>query len=60
MVINNFMAVGGDGYPNMTAHPGYVNTGFVDADVLRAFIAANSPLHTARFAPGSGVIRKTP
>ncbi len=55
MVINNFMAVGGDGYPNMTGHPSYVDTGFVDADVLRTFIATNSPLQAARFAPGNHV-----
>lgn len=51
MVINNFMAVGGDGYPKMTSHPSYVNTGFVDAEVLRAYIVAHSPLQAARFAP---------
>ncbi len=55
MVINNFMAVGGDGYPKMTGHASYVDTGFVDADVMRAFITANSPLQTARFAPGNHV-----
>lgn len=60
MVINNFMAVGGDGYPKMTAHPSYVNTGFVDADVLRGFIAAHSPLQAAQFEPGNAVIRKAP
>jgi len=58
MVINNFMAVGGDGYPNVTGHASYVNTGYVDAEVLRAFVAANSPIQTARFAPGNGVVRK--
>jgi 5'-nucleotidase/UDP-sugar diphosphatase len=57
MVINNFMAVGGDGYPTMTGHASYVDTGFVDADVLRSFVAANSPLQTARFAPGQHVIQ---
>lgn len=51
MVINNFMAVGGDGYPVMTAHASYVDTGFVDADVLRGFIAAHSPLQASRYAP---------
>jgi 5'-nucleotidase/UDP-sugar diphosphatase len=51
MVVNNFMAVGGDGYPKMTSHPSFVNTGFVDAEVLRAYIAAHSPLQAARFAP---------
>lgn len=59
MVINNFTAVGGDGYPNVTGHPSYVDTGFVDAEVLRAFIAANSPLQTARFAPGKHIIYST-
>lgn len=56
MVINNFMAVGGDGYPTMASHPGYVNTGFVDADVLRAFIASHSPLQAARFAPPTPIV----
>lgn len=55
MVINNFMAVGGDGYPVMTAHASYVDTGFVDADVLRGFIAAHSPVQAARFAPGTPI-----
>ena len=51
MAINNFMAVGGDGYPNFTGHASYVDTGFVDADVVRAYIAAHSPIKTAQFAP---------
>ena len=59
MVINNFMAVGGDGYPVVTTHANYVDTGFVDADVVRAFISANSPLQTARFAPASRVTYTT-
>ena len=60
MVINNFMAVGGDGYPNVTGHASYVNTGFMDAEVLRDFIATNSPVQTARFAPGNHVIYTAP
>jgi len=55
MVINRFMAVGGDGYPHMTAHPGYVDTGFVDAEVLRAYITAHSPLQAAQYNPPAGV-----
>jgi 5'-nucleotidase/UDP-sugar diphosphatase len=55
MVINSFMAVGGDGYPVVTAHPGFVNTGFVDADVLRGYIARHSPLAVQRYAPGSAL-----
>ena len=58
MAINNFQAAGGDGYPKLTSHPGFVDTGFVDADVLRAFIAANNPLKAADFAPGNAIVRR--
>ena len=55
MVINNFTAAGGDGYPVFTAHPGFVNTGFVDAEVLRGYIAANSPLQVQHYAPADSL-----
>lgn len=58
MVINNFIAAGGDGYPQLTAHRTYVDTGYVDADVLRAFITAHSPLKAADFDPGDAVVRR--
>jgi 5'-nucleotidase/UDP-sugar diphosphatase len=58
LAVNNFQATGGDGYPRIAAHPTYVNTGYVDADVLRAFISANSPVRTADFEPGSSVVRQ--
>ena len=56
MAINSFMAAGGDGYPVITAHPGFVNTGFVDAEVLRGYIAAHSPLQVQRYAPGTELV----
>ncbi len=58
LAVNNFQATGGDGYPRIAAHPTYVNTGYVDADVLRAFISANNPLRTADFDPGNSVVRR--
>ena len=58
MAINDFQAAGGDGYPKLTSHPSYVNTGFVDADVLRAYIVAKSPLKAADFEPGDAVVRR--
>jgi 5'-nucleotidase/UDP-sugar diphosphatase len=58
MAVNNFQAVGGDGYPKLVGHPTYVDTGFVDAEVLRAYITANSPLQALRFAPGNSVVRR--
>jgi 5'-nucleotidase / UDP-sugar diphosphatase len=57
MAMNNFMASGGDGYPNLSHHPTFVHTGFVDAEVLRAFIAERSPLKAADYAPGNSVVR---
>lgn len=58
LALNNFQAAGGDGYPKITGHPSFVNTGFVDADVLRAYIAANSPLKVSDFTPGTAVTRR--
>ncbi|OYU68412.1 MAG: bifunctional UDP-sugar hydrolase/5'-nucleotidase, partial [Burkholderiales bacterium PBB5] len=43
LAINNFTATGGDGYPRLIGHPGYRDTGYNDADALRAFLAAHSP-----------------
>jgi len=58
LALNNFTAGGGDGYPKLSDHPGHVNTGFVDADVMRAFIAAGSPLKAADFTPPADVVRR--
>jgi 5'-nucleotidase/UDP-sugar diphosphatase len=58
LVVNNFQAAGGDGYPKMTGHPSFANSGFVDADVLRAYIAAKSPLKAADFDASSTVERQ--
>ena len=58
LAITNFTATGGDGYPRLNAHPGYVDSGFNDADVLRAYIAGRSPLNAADFAPGDAVTRR--
>ncbi|OHX19195.1 bifunctional UDP-sugar hydrolase/5'-nucleotidase UshA [Chromobacterium sphagni] len=51
VAINSFMAAGGDGYPRLDPHPGFVNTGFVDADVLRDYIAVHTPVRAERYAP---------
>ncbi len=58
MAINSFMAAGGDGYPRLKDRPGYVDTGYVDADMLRNFLWARNPLKAADFAPGTAVVRK--
>ncbi|MCC6780875.1 MAG: bifunctional UDP-sugar hydrolase/5'-nucleotidase [Hyphomicrobiales bacterium] len=58
MVNNKFSAEGGDGYPKLTSHRSYVDTGYMDADVLRAYITARSPLKAADYAPGDAVVRR--
>lgn len=47
----SFNATGGDGYPRIDNKPGYVNTGFVDAEVLKQFIEQNSPLDANAYEP---------
>ncbi|EJG5955426.1 bifunctional UDP-sugar hydrolase/5'-nucleotidase [Salmonella enterica] len=51
MATLSFNATGGDGYPRIDNKPGYVNTGFIDAEVLKEFIQLNSPLDAAAFTP---------
>lgn len=58
LALNHFSASGGDGYPKLTDHPGYVNTGFTDADVLREYIARNSPLKASAYQPGNDIQRQ--
>ncbi len=57
MAINSYIASGGDKYPVMNQHAGYVNSGFVDADVLKEYIQNNSPLSAMAHDKGN-VIRK--
>ncbi|MLU25185.1 bifunctional UDP-sugar hydrolase/5'-nucleotidase [Salmonella enterica subsp. enterica] len=51
MATLSFNATGGDGYPRIDNKPGYVNTGFIDAEVLKEFIQQNSPQDAAAFTP---------
>ncbi|HAF3703894.1 TPA: bifunctional UDP-sugar hydrolase/5'-nucleotidase [Salmonella enterica] len=51
MATLSFNATDGDGYPRIDNKPGYVNTGFIDAEVLKEFIQQNSPLDAAAFTP---------
>lgn len=49
--VPSFNAAGGDGYPNITQHTSYVNTGYVDAEVLKDYIQSHSPIKVAEFSP---------
>ncbi|MEH6445491.1 MAG: 5'-nucleotidase C-terminal domain-containing protein, partial [Oceanospirillaceae bacterium] len=55
MAINSYIASGGDKYPVMNKHAGYVNSGFVDADVLKGYLESNSPINAAAHDKGNVV-----
>ncbi|HCC6340402.1 bifunctional UDP-sugar hydrolase/5'-nucleotidase UshA [Citrobacter amalonaticus] len=51
MATLSFNATGGDGYPRIDNKPGYVNTGFIDAEVLKEYMQKNSPLDASAYEP---------
>ncbi|HBC9087120.1 bifunctional UDP-sugar hydrolase/5'-nucleotidase [Citrobacter koseri] len=51
MATLSFNATGGDGYPQIDNKPGYVNTGFIDAEVLKEYVQKNSPLDASAYEP---------
>ncbi len=56
--IPSYNAAGGDGYPKISGHPAYVNTGYVDAEVLKEYIETNSPIDVNAFAPKGEIVYK--
>lgn len=54
----SYNAAGGDGYPKLTKNPTYVNSGFIDADVLKEFLQKNSPIDATKYAPNNAVTFK--
>jgi len=55
--VNAYMASGGDGYPRLSDHANYVNSGFVDAEVLKEYISNHSPLNAADYGAQGDVTR---
>ncbi|AXT70169.1 bifunctional UDP-sugar hydrolase/5'-nucleotidase UshA [Vibrio sp. dhg] len=49
--VPSYNAAGGDGYPKIDNHAGYVNTGFTDAEVLKYYLESHSPIDVNRYAP---------
>lgn len=56
--VPSYCAAGGDGYPVVTNNPTYVNTGYVDADSLKAYFQENSPIDISKFEANSGIVYK--
>jgi 5'-nucleotidase len=42
----------------MTKNPTFVNTGFIDADVLKEFFEKNSPINVEKYIPHNEVTFK--
>ncbi|YCH32459.1 bifunctional UDP-sugar hydrolase/5'-nucleotidase UshA [Erwinia sp. D4-22] len=59
MATLSFNANGGDGYPVINTLPGFVNTGFVDAEVLKQYIEQLSPLKAEAYAPKGEIIYRS-
>ncbi|MCP4296314.1 MAG: bifunctional UDP-sugar hydrolase/5'-nucleotidase [Proteobacteria bacterium] len=55
--LNSYIASGGDGYPNVKKHRTFVNTGYVDADMLKEYVEKHSPLRISEYAPTNDVMR---
>lgn len=51
----SYCAAGGDGYPVLTHKPSYVNTGFIDADILKEFFEKHSPINANDYSPENKV-----
>lgn len=56
MATNSFNAAGGDGYPRIDTHPGYVNSVKPDAQVLRDWVSTHSPVNVNDYQPHESVI----
>ncbi|MDD1781478.1 bifunctional UDP-sugar hydrolase/5'-nucleotidase UshA [Enterovibrio sp. ZSDZ35] len=56
--VPSYNAAGGDGYPKISDHAGNVNTGFVDAEVLKDFLEKNSPIDVNKYAPKGEIVYK--
>jgi 5'-nucleotidase / UDP-sugar diphosphatase len=54
--IPSYNAAGGDGYPKITDHAGYINTGFVDAEVLKDYLESHSPLDISHYEPSGDIV----
>lgn len=58
LATNDYSASGGDGYPKLTDQPSYVNTGYVDADLLVQYIKKHYPINPDDYAPTGAIKRE--
>jgi len=56
--LNSYNAAGGDGYPKLLEHKGYVATPYIDAEVLKEFLQSNSPINANNYQPNGEINRQ--
>ncbi|WP_150538780.1 bifunctional UDP-sugar hydrolase/5'-nucleotidase UshA [Actinobacillus vicugnae] len=56
--IPDYLTAGGDGYPVMKKHPSYVNTGFIDAEMLKKYFEENKVIDASKYDPKEDIIFK--
>lgn len=56
--VPDYCAAGGDGYPILKKHPSYVNTGFIDAEMLKKYFEENKSIDVSKYDPKDDVIFK--
>ncbi|TPH18188.1 bifunctional UDP-sugar hydrolase/5'-nucleotidase UshA [Litorilituus lipolyticus] len=56
--LNSYNAAGGDGYPKLLDHKGFVATSYIDAEVLKEFLQSNSPLNVNEYQPNGEINRQ--
>lgn len=54
----DYVASGGDGYPLLKNHPTYVNTGFIDAEMLKKYFEENKVIEADKYDPKDDIIFK--
>ena len=59
-VLPDYIAAGGDGYPVLKTHTGFVKTGFVDADTTKTYFGKHSPLNPADYSPDGLLVEQCP
>lgn len=58
LVTLDFLAAGGDGYPILKTLPTYVDTGYLDAEVVKHYFQIHSPINASEYDPEGVIIKK--
>ena len=51
LAINSYLASGGDSYPVLNKKPGFVDSGYVDAEVLKSYMEEQGMINASGYTP---------